>query len=239
MSGSLCSYAVLRGRDGRDGRDAPPGEDGIDGVKGDPGKQGETGPPGEKGPPGPPGTLEIVSGGAVYVRWGRTQCPSTGAELLYSGRAGGGHYSHIGGFYEYVCMPNNPDYGRTPVAGSGHAFIYGSEYERPQWMSALNNQNVPCAVCHVPNRASKMLLPGKIQCPTSWTREYEGYLMTERYSHQRNAEYVCVDGESEAVPGLAADNNGALLEHTVVVCGGISCPPYNKGRVLTCAICTK
>ena len=32
------------------------------------------------------------AGGVVYVRWGHTSCPFTGAQLVYSGRAGGSGY---------------------------------------------------------------------------------------------------------------------------------------------------
>ncbi|CAI8045264.1 hypothetical protein GBAR_LOCUS25052, partial [Geodia barretti] len=82
---------LLRGRDGRDGRD---GEPGPIGMKGD---QGDKGDPGLQGLPGP------ASGGAVYVRWGRTTCPNTlGTELVYSGRAAGTYFTHKGGTSDYL-----------------------------------------------------------------------------------------------------------------------------------------
>ena len=76
---------LLQGRDGRDGRD------GVQGIKGDVGERGE------KGDQGPTGQKGEPTGGVVYVRWGHDSCPSTGAQLVYSGRAGGSHYSHSGG----------------------------------------------------------------------------------------------------------------------------------------------
>ena len=33
----------------------------------------------------------------MYVRWGHDSCPSTGAQLVYSGRAGGAHFTESGG----------------------------------------------------------------------------------------------------------------------------------------------
>ena len=101
---------LLKGRDGRDGvtgRDGlpgPPGAPGRDGTNGQKGDKGERGDPGVVGPPGPPGP---VSGGATYIRWGRTQCPNiTGTSLVYNGRAGNAHYTNKGGGVSYQCLPN-------------------------------------------------------------------------------------------------------------------------------------
>ena len=97
---------VLRGRDGRDGL---PGRDGVKGEKGDRGEKGE------KGDTGPKGSMGPKSGGVVYIRWGRTTCPNTGAELLYKGIAGGSHYSHSGGGANYLCLHKVPQYLSTAV----------------------------------------------------------------------------------------------------------------------------
>ena len=64
------------------------------------------GPQGDVGPQGPPGN---TSGGAVYVRWGRTTCP-TGRELMYSGRAARSFWSQSGGGNNYQCFPDDPEY---------------------------------------------------------------------------------------------------------------------------------
>ena len=61
---------ILQGRDGRDGRDGEPGPRGLPGRDG---KNGEKGVKGELGAQGLPGPR---SGGATYVRWGRTICPN-------------------------------------------------------------------------------------------------------------------------------------------------------------------
>ena len=76
---------LLQVRDGRDGRD------GVKGIKGDIGERGEKGDQGKVGQKGEP------SGGVVYVRWGHDSCPTTGAQLIYSGRAGGPDHNNKGG----------------------------------------------------------------------------------------------------------------------------------------------
>ena len=49
------------------------------------------GPPGKRGEPGPKGAegLKGDSGGVVYTRWGRKDCPKSGkTTMLYSGITG-------------------------------------------------------------------------------------------------------------------------------------------------------
>ena len=83
------------------------------------------------------------------------------------------------------------------------------------------------------------MVPGSIACPSSWTREYYGYIMSEHHAHPRST-FECVDVDAESVPGSAADTNGALFFFTEMRdCAGISCPPYTSGDELTCAVCTK
>ena len=210
------------------------GPQGVVGEKGDRGDTGLTGPQGERGLPGP------ASGGAVYVRWGRTVCPSEqGTELVYSGRAGGSYWGHKGGGANHVCLPDDPDNLRFTSGTQEGSYIYGVEY-RPysQPLQNVNYHNVPCAVCHVTTRATLLMIPAKVNCPTNWTTEYTGYLMTERYNHYRST-YECVDKDPESVSGLnGQDDNNAVFYHVEPQCSGISCPPYNSGKELTCVVCS-
>ena len=229
---------VLRGRDGRDGVPGVPGSAGRDG------KDGEKGHKGEKGDPGPPGPPNPSSGGVVYTRWGRTTCPDTpGTELVYAGRAGGTWYGQKGGGTNYLCLPEGPDYLNYKPGVQGVSPIYGAEYQTGHSdhggpLASVHDHNVPCAVCCTTAREMVLMLPAKTQCPPSWTLEYNGYLMTERYSNHR-ATFECVDQDPECVPGSAGDVNGVLFYHTEATCTGLPCPPYDPQKELTCAVCTK
>ena len=224
------------GRDGLPGPAGAPGKDGRDGTNGQKGDKGERGEPGIVGPPGP------VSGGATYTRWGRTSCPNiTGTSLVYSGRAGKSWYSHSGGGGNYQCLPNNPEYGQyIPGVHAGHSSIYGVEYQLDHGspLPVQIDHNVPCAVCHVSTRAAVLMIPAWRHCPSQWTLEYTGYLMTERYNHGK-ATYECVDKDAESVPGSHADTNGGVFYHVEANCNGLACPPYDPQKELTCAVCTK
>ena len=228
---SLPYIEVLRGRDGRDGRDGVPGPHGPRGQRGD---QGVAGPPGPR------------NGGVVYIRWGKTSCPNvTRTELVYAGRAGGSWWSHTGGGANYLCMPNDPDYLAYQPGVQGWSSVYGAEYQ-PQSrgpLSAVEEHNVPCAVCYASTRVAVTMIPAKTRCPSTWTLEYSGYLMSNykgdsRYINYRTM-FECVDKNPDSIPGSAPNNDGTLFYHVEASCTGMLCPPYDPQKELTCAVCTK
>ena len=220
------------------------GPRGLIGPSGQPGPPGptvgETGPPGPVGPrgytgrPGPPGPR---TGGVTYTRWGRTTCPNVpGTQLVYAGRTGGTWYETSGGGANYLCMPENPQYGRYWSGEQGYSKIYGTEYQshgRP-----MENHNVPCAVCYASTRETSIMIPARLQCPNSWTLEYTGYLMSESKLYHRRT-FECVDMNPVSIPGSSADTNGALFYHTEAHCNGMPCPPYDPQKEVTCVVCTK
>ena len=84
------------------------------------------------------------------------------------------------------------------------------------------------------------MIPAKTQCPTNWTLEYDGYLVSEAYRHAGRLMYECVDKAPESVSGLnAASNPRALFFLVEPNCNGLSCPPYDAVKELTCAVCTR
>ena len=248
--------ATVRGLDGRDGRDGSqgprglPGRDGRDGQPGVPGSRGEPGPPGgsrgppgvqgergvqgSRGPAGPPGPR---TGGVVYTRWGKSSCPGVpGTRMVYNGRAGGSHYTHSGGGANYLCMPPDPQYTLRYRSGvQGYSYLYGTEYEHP--IVGTHEHNVPCAVCLAATRETVLMIPAKTTCPSSWTREYYGYLMSAHYGHMRST-YECVDSSQESVPGTHTDSDPALFYHVEASCNGLQCPPYDPQKEVTCVVCT-
>ena len=82
------------------------------------------------------------------------------------------------------------------------------------------------------------MIPAKTTCPPSWTQEYYGYLMSERYAHHRTM-FECVDSDPVSVPGSAASTNGVLFYFVESRSNGIACPPYEDGKELACTVCTK
>ena len=157
---------------------------------------------------------------------------------------GGEHYTHYGGGSQYLCLPRNPKYDKYQNGHQSAGYVYGTEYEVSQYNGNpfprnLHDHDAPCAVCFVQSRGSMLMMPARNDCPSGWTEEYHGYLMTEHYGHKHSREFICVDGNPEYVHGSKRDNNGALLYPVEGVCGSLPCLPYVAGRELTCAVCTK
>ncbi|XP_078348850.1 uncharacterized protein LOC144633839 isoform X2 [Oculina patagonica] len=255
-SSSPCLVAALRGRDGRDGAKGdtgqpgnmgpkgPPGVRGRDGRDGRDGAKGDRGEPGNIGPKGPPGVRgdRGPTTGAVYIRWGRTSCPA-GAQLLYKGRIGGNYHSHTGGGSNHICLPEQPQYAKYDDTWQySSSAVYGAEYAVSgfnPFKKPLNNYDAPCAACHVESRGSQLMIPARYDCPTGWTREYWGYLMTKSYASKGNTDFICVDEDAEVVPFSHADSGGVKLNPVQGECYVLPCGPYVNGREMTCAVCSK
>ena len=185
-------------------------------------------------------TVLYYIGGAVYVRWGHTSCPSyTGAQLVYKGRAGGSHWSHSGGGADPQCLPLDPDFYKTVSGAQTWGYMYGAEYtDTNPLKSGSHNTDVPCAVCYTPTRSTVYMLPAKYTCPAGWTREYYGYLMSERYAHHRTT-FSCVDHRLIPVIGSARNTDGCSFFTVEGVCGALPCPPYDRNKELSCVVCTR
>ena len=227
-----------QGERGLPGSQGPPG---ISGPQGAVGEKGDRGDPGLPGPQGPQGAQGPPTGGAVYVRWGRTSCPTgQGTQLVYSGRAGGSYYTHKGAGANHLCMPDNPEHLQYGSGVQRYSYVYGVEYQihNSQPLYSVDNHKVPCAVCFAATRDTILMIPAKLTCPTNWTLEYTGYLMSAHYSHHRST-YECVDKDPESVPGLDGSSGIAFFYHVEPNCAGLSCPPYDAQKELTCVVCSR
>ena len=119
---------------------------------------------------------------------------------------------------------------------AGH--IYGVEYQTLTGLdSSLHDNDAPCAVCHVDGRGEHLMIPGQRTCPQNWTKEYEGLLVTDHYTHKKST-YVCLDGDPEVITGGSENKNGALFYTVEAVCGALPCPPYVNGYEIACVVCT-
>jgi hypothetical protein len=102
----------------------------------------------------------------------------------------------------------------------------------------VHDRDAPCAECYVSTRPTVVMIPAKASCPPTWTREYYGYLMTERKTHHRSS-FDCVDADQESLPGSHPNHNGALFYHIEANCDNLPCPPYNTHQEVNCVVCTK
>ena len=111
----------------------------------------------------------------------------------------------------------------------------GRKYEHT--FIGAHNHNVPSAVCYTSNRDAELMIPARINCPRSWTEEYQGYLMSSHHGHYR-IDYACVDERAEFIPGTASNRDGALF-YNVVAEPKRGLPGYVATDTITCVVCTK
>ena len=162
---------------------------------------------------------------------------------MYEGLAVGSAYNEAG-TADYLCLHMKPQFIR-PAAGlqAARARLYGTEYESlhsPPAYANMFRHDAPCSVCYTPYRGTKITVPGRITCPTSWTKEYHGFLMSMSYHPGRGSrEAVCVDIGAQSVAGSAAHGVKSLFYFIEATCTGIKCPPYSNGAEITCVVCTK
>ena len=177
----------------------------------------------------------------VYTRWGSHDCPEVeGTKFVYNGVVGATEYNRYGGAANYLCMPNDPEYDLKVSRAGVQAYspLHGVEYEQPAPNGDKHDLNVPCAVCRVRGRDSKLMIPAKMSCPDKWTLEYQGFLMSGRASDRRTM-FECIDRALESVSGSKGNNNGGRLFNVEATCNGIHCPPYYTDRELMCVVCTR
>ena len=104
---------------------------------------------------------------------------------------------------------------------------------------AVQDHNVPCAVCQSVHRRNVLMIPAKNKCYPGWHMEYNGYLVAEHYEHKNNKNFECLDHEPQTDQAGYRNENGALMYPVLGICGSLPCPAYLESKILTCVVCTK
>lgn len=172
--------------------------------------------------------------GSLYTRWGSNACPQAdGTELVYSGKVAGS----LNGT-NYMCMPDDADYFPNHTQGS----LTMNAVEFSNHPSVENNCYATCAVCYTSTRSTVMMIPAKLQCPTNWTSEYKGYLMTDMSYH---SQHVCANESLMCIEtSYIHHNNNYELYFLYVDCSsrdsdGFNCPSYSSQQAITCVVCSR
>jgi hypothetical protein len=153
------------------------------------------------------------------------------------GFAAGGFHSEDGASAKPVCLPPDPDFGKT--SGPDYGRIYGAEFDDNFFAPDSNAEDVPCAVCRTIHASSVIMIPGKNKCYPGWQMEYYGYLASNYYLSKAAGTYECIDIQPEFLTGGKNNNNGKLFLNVLAKCGSLQCPPYKENYPLTCVVCSK
>ena len=169
--------------------------------------------------------------------------------MLISGYAVGSHHRSIGGGSNQLCLPEEPQLQNHTKPGVAAGWLYGIQYQTNSakyrdGTTAYHAKPTPCADCYVPQRSAQLMNPASNTCPVGWTREYNGYLMSEAShvfgaltSSHHSTSYICVDSAPEVAtgPGLTQ----GLLYFTRVGCGTLPCSKFTARFNVPCVVCTK
>ena len=112
--------------------------------------------------------------------------------------------------------------------------MYGVEYQSYNKFFGKHDLNAPCAVCYKNTKTTQMMVPGWDTCPSLWTTEYTGYLVTEYHVHNRKV-HVCLDKNPDYIPDSKANTDGALFYFAT--CTGIGHCTHK--RIIYCAVCSR
>ena len=82
------------------------------------------------------------------------------------------------------------------------------------------------------------VVPSKYSCPTSWSREYYGYLMAGYFDNSRS-QFICVDYAFKATFGLRNNKDGLKYNKAEGRCGSLLCHPFDSNKKFTYVACTK
>ncbi|XP_045157209.1 short-chain collagen C4-like [Mercenaria mercenaria] len=181
--------------------------------------------------------------GSTYVRWGRNTCPGDN-ELVYHGYTAGKHWNTPGSGTDNLCLPHDPTWGNY-VDGNYNRWrshIFGAEIDIVEpnhiFPYAVNEEDMPCAVCKSP-RSISLMIPARKECYPGWTMEYWGYLMAGHDNRAGAYDHMCMDTRPEFVPHGGTNDDQHILYLVEAQCGSLPCPPYVQGRELACVVCSK
>ena len=172
----------------------------------------------------------------TYIRWGNDTCPY-GANTIYQGVAAGGDHGHSGSPANMMCLPPDPMRFPDNLYQSGSYYAYGVEYQVSGLLNQADDRNMPCAVCEVIGKSTKLMIPSHYVCPDGWRMEYNGFIMAGRHNHAGSSMYTCIDKAVEQISGSGGDHGGHQM-YTIYAFSGHFLP-YISGYAMTCVVCTK
>jgi len=190
-----------------------------------------------------------------YVTWGKQQCEGEG-ELVFSGWMVGPWYYRKGGPVQHECLPYNND-----VPGSGQwdkdrTQTFGGLYRRAEFRDqyqlkvnpdfqldhnkAINYMDLPCAVC-VAKEPAHIMVPGSVECPSGYRKDYRGYLTASRFNEATTAGFTCLHEYMQRLPRSSNGNQYGSRVYPTEYNGFDANQNWNDAKnnfEVSCAECT-
>lgn len=104
-----------------------------------------------------------------------------------------------------------------------------------------SDEAISCAKCFVDERTSPTVFAGRTTCPSEWTLEYRGYIMSKDIK-SRKGDLICVDTDSRPskleVLVSAKTDKPNYVSDVKLSCGTLPCNKYENDKLLPCVVCT-
>jgi len=176
--------------------------------------------------------------GAVFTRWGHTDCPASSTKV-YSGAVAGASDSHAGGSANAICLTNSPTVAHDNNNGNqGHARVYGVEYGPMYAGENHEHWDAGCAVCAYQGLAAYKSW-GSTKCRDGHDKLYDGSVMAGHHGHKK-FNYECVDqarAERLIAPNRGNQNPSGTWWLAEYECGSLPCDPYHHTNEAACSVC--
>ncbi len=174
----------------------------------------------------------------TYEKIGSTKCDgAAGTSTVFTGLTMG--FVTETGATEYKCVSTDDD---IQIQYYNDTFsVYNNAKEQVKFLNVTKYKTfrtgildfeAACSKCSVSGRGVIDMVPGRIDCiDKTWTKEYNGYLMTDNGS----TSFSCVDLEMEV--GEIHTEDTPILRHVVKT---NTVPGYfQSNKVLSCVVCSK
>ena len=179
----------------------------------------------------------------VYVRWGDNRCPPN-AVLLYEGII----TQAASKMANLLCIPKSSSktspakqYTMTMTTTTPPSHVTRME---PLLFTNLQGvvDAVPCARCYDSSHSTEFTFPGSTTCPTDWTRQYYGHLITSY--ELSTSDVLCGDERlTRAIQwgdgSYSSKRNGVNMIETVCGKDVLSCRGHSAGQLTSCVVCSK
>lgn len=146
-----------------------------------------------------------------------------------------------------MCLPRKASYLKYDQKDNRQGKLYGVNIQLTETSlfdveDARDLQLVYCAVCTVTMRSVTLMIPAAMYCPKGWNKEYNGYLMAQKY-YMKRTEFICVDSQLDVnISDKTMGKTGGYLHFVETACNILPCGSKNqyiKHAELACVVCTK
>ena len=181
----------------------------------------------------------------VYIRWGDNRCPPNAIRL------------HEGIITQAASKTANllciPKFSTQTSSTNQYTSINQytsttppSHITRMEPLLYTNLQGmvdaVPCARCYDNSHSTEFTFPGSTTCPTDWTRQYYGHLITSY--ELSTSDVLCGDERlTRAIQwgdgSYTSGRNDVNMIETVCDKEVLSCRGYGAGQLTPCVVCSK